>query len=199
MEDCGDTVGLDQIEASFGRNVRRIVEGETKFCKLPSHLSRGGSGFAGGGGASLSRDGGASSDSEDASRPLRLTALLDSAPAPSGSLNGGAATNGDSGSGSGSSGSDSEGGGPQLGNANGATSAGSSLECVELLEGFGDSMLSSEPESEGPGSGAEGEPAAPPPKPSTFSTADGGRAVGGLAALAPERCAALWMHLAARL
>lgn len=32
-------VGLDEIEFHFGRNVRRIVEGETKFCKLPSHLS----------------------------------------------------------------------------------------------------------------------------------------------------------------
>lgn len=31
MEDCGDVVGLDEIDFHFGAAVRRIVEGETKF------------------------------------------------------------------------------------------------------------------------------------------------------------------------
>jgi (p)ppGpp synthase/HD superfamily hydrolase len=37
VEDCGDAVGLEEIEFSFGLAVRRIVEGETKFSKLPTH------------------------------------------------------------------------------------------------------------------------------------------------------------------
>ena len=37
VEDCGDLVGLDEIEFAFGPAVRRIVEGETKFSKLPTH------------------------------------------------------------------------------------------------------------------------------------------------------------------
>lgn len=31
VEDCGDVVGLDEINFHFGSAVRRIVEGETKF------------------------------------------------------------------------------------------------------------------------------------------------------------------------
>lgn len=37
VEDCGDMVGLDEIGFHFGPAVRRIVEGETKFSKLPTH------------------------------------------------------------------------------------------------------------------------------------------------------------------
>ncbi|KAL4419009.1 hypothetical protein ABPG77_003655 [Micractinium sp. CCAP 211/92] len=37
VEDCGDVVGLDEIDFHFGAAVRRIVEGETKFSKLPTH------------------------------------------------------------------------------------------------------------------------------------------------------------------
>ncbi|PRW20358.1 GTP diphosphokinase chloroplastic isoform X1 isoform A [Chlorella sorokiniana] len=37
VEDCGDVVGLDEINFHFGSAVRRIVEGETKFSKLPTH------------------------------------------------------------------------------------------------------------------------------------------------------------------
>ncbi|KAI7836974.1 hypothetical protein COHA_009157 [Chlorella ohadii] len=37
VEDCGDVVGLDEINFHFGAAVRRIVEGETKFSKLPTH------------------------------------------------------------------------------------------------------------------------------------------------------------------
>ncbi|KAI3424289.1 hypothetical protein D9Q98_009844 [Chlorella vulgaris] len=37
VEDCGDLVGLDEINFHFGPAVRRIVEGETKFSKLPTH------------------------------------------------------------------------------------------------------------------------------------------------------------------
>ncbi len=37
VEDCGDSVGLDEIGFAFGPAVRRIVEGETKFSKLPTH------------------------------------------------------------------------------------------------------------------------------------------------------------------
>ena len=31
VEDCGDVVGLEEINFHFGPAVRRIVEGETKF------------------------------------------------------------------------------------------------------------------------------------------------------------------------
>ena len=31
VEDCGDAVGLEEIDFHFGAAVRRIVEGETKF------------------------------------------------------------------------------------------------------------------------------------------------------------------------
>ena len=37
VEDCGDAVGLDEIGFAFGSAVKRIVEGETKFSKLPTH------------------------------------------------------------------------------------------------------------------------------------------------------------------
>lgn len=37
VEDCGDMVGLEEIGFHFGPAVRRIVEGETKFSKLPTH------------------------------------------------------------------------------------------------------------------------------------------------------------------
>lgn len=37
VEDCGDAVGLEEIGFHFGPAVRRIVEGETKFSKLPTH------------------------------------------------------------------------------------------------------------------------------------------------------------------
>jgi len=37
VEDCGELVGLDEIGFHFGAAVRRIVEGETKFSKLPTH------------------------------------------------------------------------------------------------------------------------------------------------------------------
>ncbi|PSC74447.1 Guanosine-3, 5 -bis(diphosphate) 3 -pyrophosphohydrolase [Micractinium conductrix] len=37
VEDCGDVVGLEEIDFAFGPAVRRIVEGETKFSKLPTH------------------------------------------------------------------------------------------------------------------------------------------------------------------
>jgi GTP pyrophosphokinase len=37
VEDCGDAVELDEIGFAFGAAVRRIVEGETKFSKLPTH------------------------------------------------------------------------------------------------------------------------------------------------------------------
>lgn len=37
VEDCGELVGLEEIEFSFGLAVKRIVEGETKFSKLPTH------------------------------------------------------------------------------------------------------------------------------------------------------------------
>ena len=37
VEDCGETVGLEEIGFHFGPAVQRIVEGETKFSKLPTH------------------------------------------------------------------------------------------------------------------------------------------------------------------
>ena len=37
VEDCGETVGLEEIGFHFGPAVKRIVEGETKFSKLPTH------------------------------------------------------------------------------------------------------------------------------------------------------------------
>ncbi len=37
VEDCGETVGLEEIGFYFGQSVQRIVEGETKFSKLPTH------------------------------------------------------------------------------------------------------------------------------------------------------------------
>jgi GTP pyrophosphokinase len=37
VEDCGDVVGLEEIGFAFGSAVKRIVEGETKFSKLPTH------------------------------------------------------------------------------------------------------------------------------------------------------------------
>lgn len=37
VEDCGESVGLEEIGFHFGPAVRRIVEGETKFSKLPTH------------------------------------------------------------------------------------------------------------------------------------------------------------------
>jgi (p)ppGpp synthase/HD superfamily hydrolase len=37
VEDCGEAVGLEEIGFAFGPAVRRIVEGETKFSKLPTH------------------------------------------------------------------------------------------------------------------------------------------------------------------
>jgi GTP pyrophosphokinase len=37
VEDCGESVGLDEIGFHFGQDVQKIVEGETKFSKLPTH------------------------------------------------------------------------------------------------------------------------------------------------------------------
>lgn len=37
VEDCGESVGLDEIGFHFGLGVQKIVEGETKFSKLPTH------------------------------------------------------------------------------------------------------------------------------------------------------------------
>ena len=37
VEDCGEMVGLEEIGFHFGQAVQRIVEGETKFSKLPTH------------------------------------------------------------------------------------------------------------------------------------------------------------------
>lgn len=37
VEDCGEIVGLEEIGFHFGQAVQKIVEGETKFSKLPTH------------------------------------------------------------------------------------------------------------------------------------------------------------------
>lgn len=37
VEDCGEQVGLEEIGFHFGQGVMKIVEGETKFSKLPTH------------------------------------------------------------------------------------------------------------------------------------------------------------------
>lgn len=37
VEDCGEVVGLEEIGFHFGEAVQKIVEGETKFSKLPTH------------------------------------------------------------------------------------------------------------------------------------------------------------------
>lgn len=37
VEDCGESVGLEEIGFHFGQDVQKIVEGETKFSKLPTH------------------------------------------------------------------------------------------------------------------------------------------------------------------
>lgn len=47
VEDCGDVVGLDEIGFHFGPGVRRIVEGETKFSKLPTRPAEAGEGGLG--------------------------------------------------------------------------------------------------------------------------------------------------------
>jgi len=47
VEDCGETVGLEEIGFYFGQSVQRIVEGETKFSKLPTHHPERSKGVAG--------------------------------------------------------------------------------------------------------------------------------------------------------
>ena len=48
VEDCGESVGLDEIGFHFGQDVQKIVEGETKFSKLPTHHPERANSFEGG-------------------------------------------------------------------------------------------------------------------------------------------------------
>ncbi|GAB4816390.1 hypothetical protein N2152v2_003436 [Parachlorella kessleri] len=205
VEDCSDVVGLDEIEFHFGRNVRRIVEGETKFCKLPSYLSSqaGGSSDSEGSGSGILRGlplprhaaakrGGAAPAAANGAYPA-AEGSNDAAAGAAGSsvrevswgANGAGAS-----SSNGASGSSS--GGESSSDSSGSVEFLDPLEAEAfLLNGSYHPAADSRQSLDGPeesdelrpdasleaGDGEEGanEEASPPPMPSTFTQSEGGR------------------------